>query len=238
MNRHWVSRAVVLSRYPITDLHRGIWLVTEDRGVVCAIAHGAAKGSSRLGASTQLFSLGHGEFYEVASKDQLTLKGFNRSTSLLGHGVDPLNLALCSTAAEILIGYRGDLSTGAVGSFDSIVSFFEGFGGQSPEKNKWRSARFFWLFMAEQGLGPDFPLTRHPFYRYSSTDGVFYPSLEADEGRAVAYQGLKGLQAAVQGFDPHEYDPWVDSLLLWLVQLWQSLVGRPLSCLKTLASYL
>jgi DNA repair protein RecO (recombination protein O) len=53
VSRTFSSECIILRKYRVGEIHKGLVLLTEARGIVSAIAHGALKPGSRLASSTE-----------------------------------------------------------------------------------------------------------------------------------------------------------------------------------------
>ncbi len=69
MNRNYSTEAVVLKTGRIGDYHKSVTILSPERGIIQAIAHGAYKGKSRLSSITDPFCISEFELYHNPVKD-------------------------------------------------------------------------------------------------------------------------------------------------------------------------
>ncbi len=75
-DREWRTRAVVLHGRRFGEGHRSICLLTEERGVLWAIGHGAAARSRRLRGNVEVFVSGDARLYTNPSAGSTRLQEF------------------------------------------------------------------------------------------------------------------------------------------------------------------
>ena len=148
------TQAVVLHRYRVGEIHKGLLLLTLDIGMIRALAHGAYKMRSRFRTLTEPFSNIKVYLYYNQVKDQYKITDLESLSLFTGIQGNMVKFFTASLWAEVIMkSYGGgessaelfNLFRNALKYLDSAVSGSEHYISQ----------QFLWRFMALSGFSPE-----------------------------------------------------------------------------------
>lgn len=154
MSRNIITRALVLKQSRIGEIHKRVDLLTEDVGILDAIAHGAYKGKGKLAGVTEPFSSVIVYIYKDPVKASYKISDVDCKAAFETIRADLPRYYSASLIAEIVLkSYGGGsnskqifaLTLGAMESLDSI-----------PEDHiRFVAYQFLLRYIALQGFLPD-----------------------------------------------------------------------------------
>ena len=154
MQRFSNTHGIVLHTYRIGELHKGVVLLTPNRGIVRAVAHGAKKITSRLRSSSETFCLSQLHLYydPVRDSQKITEAHVKEPFSGLRQSL-PRYYTACLWAEIVIKSFAAG---------DHGIDIYELFGrslrvlnGADPNSIHYLSCQFLWRFLKIAGLKPD-----------------------------------------------------------------------------------
>lgn len=97
------TRAFVLGTAPLSEQDKLVHLLTENRGILKAIAPGALKNQNRFGSMLELFTEGEFQYYWKEDKDMVTLTKGDIAKSHFNTVSDPQNIFYFYLVSEIIL---------------------------------------------------------------------------------------------------------------------------------------
>ncbi len=125
------SRAVLLRAHPYGDTSLILRFLTQDHGMLGAMARGVRKGSSRSGSSLETFADGLLTFHVREGRDLQTFRSFSDTRTRPGLSRSILGLSGASLIAEIVLAHVGEeagvpLFRGFLASLDAVEGAEDG----------------------------------------------------------------------------------------------------------------
>jgi DNA repair protein RecO len=97
------TRAFVLGTAPLSEQDKLVHLLTENRGILKAIAPGALKNQNRFGSILEMFTEGEFQYYWKEDKDMVTLTKGDIAKSHFNTVSDPQNIFYFYLVSEIIL---------------------------------------------------------------------------------------------------------------------------------------
>lgn len=97
------TRAFVLGTAPLSEQDKLVHLLTDNRGILKAIAPGALKNQNRFGSILELFTEGEFQYYWKEDKEMVTLTKGDIAKSYFNTVSDPQNIFYFYLVSEILL---------------------------------------------------------------------------------------------------------------------------------------
>ena len=151
--RNWILPSIVLQTTRVGDIHRSVTLLTES-GLVRAMAHGAAKATSRLRAATVPFSYVRAYLYRDPVRDSVKLTDVEALA--LHHHLpgDLLKYFTASLWAEVVIkSHAGGLQPDQLQR--QLLTALDKLDGAGSDEVAEVSAAFLWQALEHIGVAPD-----------------------------------------------------------------------------------
>ncbi len=174
MFRSSSTQAIVLRKTRVSEIHKGLTLLTPQRGLIQALAHGAYKIRSRFRSASEPYSHLKVYLYHDPVKDQFKITDLEALNLFDGIRGDLQKFYAASLWAEVSL-----KSYGAGEDFpllfqlllDALVQLNQG-GGAEPGVI---SIQFLWRFMQLLGLLPDFGACGRCGRSIGEGEPVFFP---------------------------------------------------------------
>jgi DNA repair protein RecO len=151
--RNWILPAVVLRSMRVADIHRSVTLFTS-KGIARAMAHGAAKATSRLKPATMPFSYITAYLYHDPVRDSLKVTDVD---SLAMHQNLSANLVKYFTASlwsEVIISSHGG-GAQPTALQEMLIESLARLDSASAEEVPYLSAAFLWYVLEHLGVAPE-----------------------------------------------------------------------------------
>jgi DNA repair protein RecO (recombination protein O) len=154
MFRNSVTTGIVLHTNRIGEYHRGVTLLTENMGILNAIAHGAQKTRSRLRSATESFCLSTVYLYldPVKNVYKITDMAVHHFFEALRRSLTLYYTASLWTEAIIKSYGAGENSSTLFNLYVDCLKALERLGQQ---KHLYISIQFLWRFLRLCGFNPD-----------------------------------------------------------------------------------
>jgi len=192
--RTWDSEAIILKTWPIGEIHLGIGLLTRDRGLVQAIAHGARSAHGSLRSACQGFNQGRAFLYQDPVKQSLKIKEFIVSEQYVVLKSQFSKLMHAAVWAELLLKVHQD-SAWEFELMQAVLTMLETQASIAPriavnDMVVRTSVLFFWKHLEMSGICPDpavhagtgYAISRDSWTMLSMIEGGFIPIAEQQEG--------------------------------------------------------
>ncbi|WP_162180228.1 DNA repair protein RecO [Spirochaeta lutea] len=179
MSRSRTVKAIILKTYPLGEQHRGVVFVTPDRGILRAIAHGAASPRGKLRSAAIPFARGILFLYEDPVRNSIKLTDADIEEYHPGLRESYEALGIASLWAELALSshMEGDNSQVFYLLQDALL-LLSGFGYARDDGHISRiltlGTLFLWRFIAIAGLMPDLQVCSESGRDFASDEEVFF----------------------------------------------------------------
>lgn len=153
MARDFVFEALVLKKFPMGEVHRGVVFYTREQGLLTAVAHGAAKSNTRTRLLTSPFCRVGLKAYHDPVKDTWKVSDLEEREVYQGLSEDLGRYSAACLWAEVLI--RAGAGESAE-IFDHFAEAYSLLGRCPPGQLGNLRAQVLWRFLSLAGLRPDF----------------------------------------------------------------------------------
>ncbi|MEI8093159.1 MAG: DNA repair protein RecO [Spirochaetales bacterium] len=151
MSRDYTFEALVLRRFPVGEAHRSVTFLTRERGLLSAIAHGAAKSTGRLKLLTTPLRHVRLKAYHDPVADSWKVVDLEGLNLLGGLGEVLERSATASFWTELLLA-----SWESGGVFDLFAEALSLLDTAPAHTITWLDAQVLWRALDTAGLMPDF----------------------------------------------------------------------------------
>ena len=202
--RNWILPSIVLQTTRVGDIHRSVTLLTES-GLVRAMAHGAAKATSRLRAATVPFSYVRAYLYRDPVRDSVKLTDVE-ALALHHHlSGDLLKYFTASLWAEVVIkSHAGGLQPDQLQR--RLLDALDRLDGAGADEVAEVSAAFLWQALEHIGVAPEIDLCSACGRHLADSEGALLHLADASlwcrscHGEAAGDAGLvQELDAGLRG---------------------------------------
>jgi DNA repair protein RecO (recombination protein O) len=154
VTRTFSSDCIILRKHRVGEIHKGLVLLSEAKGIVSAIAHGALKPGSRLASSTEPLTLARVFLYHDPVKDSYKVTDCAVISSFEGVKRDIVRFFTASLWIEVVLRSLGGgftdssvfaLVTGSLQRLDTVAES----GVDEVD------LQFLWRFLGIAGFRPD-----------------------------------------------------------------------------------
>lgn len=239
-NRNHVFDALVLRRWPIGDAHRGVGFLTQERGPLTAIAHGAAQSKGRLKLLTTPLRRVRLKAYHDPVADNWKVVDLEALDLLGALGEDLDRSATASLWAELL--WKTQVAGQECEVYELFAEGYRLLNGLSGQAVATLNLQVLWRALELSGLAPDFsacsecgrPLSGRPVTLASGEP--LCPGC-AHRGRVLGARAVDALLATAvldleEGlaapFEPTDLASLVDEALA----AWERVLGAPLQSVR------
>ena len=168
--RNWILSSIVLKTTRVGDIHRSVTLLTE-AGLVRAMAHGAAKATSRLRAATLPFSYVRAYLYRDPVRDSVKLTDVEPLALHHHLSGDLLKYFTASLWAEVVIkSHAGGLQQDELQR--RLLNALDRLDGAGTDEVAKVSAAFLWQVLEHWGVAPDTDVCSSCERRLADTEGA------------------------------------------------------------------
>jgi DNA repair protein RecO (recombination protein O) len=173
MSRNSITQAIILKTNRIGEIHKGVVLLTRDRGIINAVAYGAWKMKSRLRAYTQLFCYSKVYLYHNPINNTYKITDMEHYTSF-GHISHSMRKYYCaSLCAEVILrSYGGGESANDV--FALFLASLRCLEEVKEEAVVFVLIQFLWRFLIFTGHGLEMDVCSQCGAGIEKTDTAFY----------------------------------------------------------------
>jgi DNA repair protein RecO (recombination protein O) len=173
MSRNSITQAIVLKTNRIGEIHKGVVLLTRDRGIINAVAYGAWKMKSRLRAYTQLFSYSKVYLYHNPVKNTYKITDMEHFSSFNSISQSIRKYYCASLCAEVILrSYGGGESVNDV--FALFLESMRCLEEVKEEEVVFVLIQFLWRFLILTGHGLECDVCSQCGAGIEKTDSAFY----------------------------------------------------------------
>ena len=152
VGRTFATECMILRKYRVGETHKGIVVLTPDRGMLHAIAHGALRPGSRLAFGTEPFTLARVYFYHEPVKDTYKVTDLSVLASYDGLKADVQRYFAASLWVEILLrSVAGGVTDSSILALlrEALEALDEGGVVDNAD------LQFLWRYLGHAGFRPD-----------------------------------------------------------------------------------
>lgn len=211
MSRHSTFSAIVLRNARFGDMHKRVTMLTDDRGLVDAVAYGAYSQKGKLRGVTNLFCAGTCYLYTDPVKESNKITDFDVTSYFVELKSALEKFYIASLWAEVILAsYAGGERSEVL--YGELLRFLGELERSDAARSEIVSVQFLWRYLGFLGIRPELehcgncgrPVGERESPRYSQVDGCFLcPHCGSDKQRALSAEAAHYLQRT-QRMKPEE----------------------------------
>jgi DNA repair protein RecO (recombination protein O) len=153
MFRHSFSKVIILHVYNLGECHRGLTVLTPDKGIISVIAHGAKKIKSRFRSMTETFTLVKVYLYYDPVRQSYKVTDMEALETFPNIRKSLVRFYTASLWTEIVLKSFGGGENGAQ-LFDLLALCLRKINTIEEHKIIYLSIQFIWRFIRQSGNSP------------------------------------------------------------------------------------